>query len=148
MSVLIRKRCTRCQTVAHVPARQRKCHVRRFGPGSFCCWGDLQREDFARFRPEVAGGQGARHVPPPPTPQETARKALGRLATRRAALVKQLATLAARLRAMGQQEARLARKAAMTDAEVAADREKRSAAVRAGRARRARRAMAVGGKVP
>ena len=37
----INKRCKKCGTVSLATARERKCKVRRFGAGSYCCWGAL-----------------------------------------------------------------------------------------------------------
>lgn len=38
----IKKRCNRCGRVADIKARQRRCYERRFGKGSYACWGNLE----------------------------------------------------------------------------------------------------------
>lgn len=41
MTETVRKRCARCGAVERAKPRERRCKAKRFGKGSYCCWGDL-----------------------------------------------------------------------------------------------------------
>jgi len=37
----VRKRCGKCGSVGYYRTGTRRCRMRKFGAGSYCCWGDL-----------------------------------------------------------------------------------------------------------
>jgi hypothetical protein len=43
MTTRVKKRCRKCGAVAVVPTGRRRCYQRKFGKGSYACWGELTR---------------------------------------------------------------------------------------------------------
>lgn len=137
-----RKRCLKCGHVADVKVRQqycRKAERNAMGKTGYWCYGQLVSvETIAKATAQAA---------PASRPQDVARKrldALRRLLDRNASETDALiASLARKRKHAKTLEARARyqeRRAAMTDTELAADRERRIAA----RARKLRRGIAIG----
>jgi hypothetical protein len=151
LSARVKRRCARCRWTGLVPPRQRHCYQPRFGKGSYACWGDLlpltqkarmtTKEAIAKMAEE--GGQALRH-----RPQEAASRKLAH-ATRQSALAqKRLMALTAALaktlvhiRKWERRATLYAKRASMTDAQVAAD---RAARLERAAQRRTRRGIRLG----
>lgn len=131
----VRKRCARCGAVAVVQSRQTRCYVRKFGKGSYCCWGELSRVERKRrvvvsvrqavqamavrvdTEEQLRAQRGATHRKQAARKLAAAQAGRAKLATR----VKRLQTA---LRKRQLQVKRLERLAGLTDAEVQAVRER------------------------
>ncbi len=140
MTKRLKKRCTRCSVVRDLPARQRNCHARRFGPGSYCCWGSLvtirEPKKEKRMR-ETQPTENARR-----RPQDVAAKKLEQARKKVSEKTRAMARLATQLRTWERKANYYAKRASMTDVEVAAEQ-----AIRVARANRKpkRRAIKLGG---
>lgn len=142
----LKKRCTRCGVVREVRARQRRCHDRRFGPKSYCCWGQLVKVERAkRVRKEetpMTTQAPTENATKTRRPQDVAAKKLEHARKKVAEKTRAMARLATQLRHWERRANYYAKRASMTDAEVAAEQ-----AVRVARANRKpkRRAIKLGG---
>jgi hypothetical protein len=148
-----RRMCVKCGWKGSVAPRQKHCYQRRFGKGSYACWGTLvdlprkQRNPVAVPTPEGLGvgwqlGEEA-EAQRMEQFREQARKELARARKHLDAAIEDVTRATRRLELWRSKIVRLERKTQMTDAEIAALRAKRSAAVAKGRQRRHRRAMAI-----
>lgn len=133
---VVLKRCTRCGHKLHARQSYRRCHQLRFGKGSYTCWGNLET---VKKKPKPITEEDS------PQMYEAQRKKaeLQRQAAERmvSAKTRALARLVTSLRMYERRASYYAKRAAMTDAELAAEKLKR-----ADRPTKVRRAMKVGGK--
>jgi len=165
----VRKRCQACGAVQLVRARQRRCHRPKFGRGSYACWGSLVRvvrprpgartvreavqamaeEGDVEVTTERHGAITVATVTGKPAarPQDIAarkldetRRAIGRAQVRLNEHARKVAQEARAIRRLERSAAHYAKRASMTDAEVAADH-----ARRVDRPKKVRRGMKVGG---
>lgn len=115
----LKKRCTRCGVVADLPPRQRKCHERTFGRGSYCCWGRLERvvapKKEKRMKVKAPTENAKRR------PQDVAQQKLEHARKMASAKTKAMARLATQLRAWERKASYYAKRASMTDAEILAE---------------------------
>lgn len=132
------KRCEKCGRVAAAKPRERRCKHRRFGAGSYCCWG--------RLVPVAARRKAG---PPAPTAGPDYEAVMAIRAAGR------IATLTARLETAGREvvrvlesldkwrkvQHRFARLAARTAEERQAESERARKAATAARERRRRRGL-------
>lgn len=124
MAKMLKKRCERCGNVKDVRARQRKCHERRFGPGSYCCWGRLvvvkEPRKEARMRRRSSTENAARRSPQAVAKkkQEHAEKMIDEKVLAMARIMKQI-------QAWRRKAIYYDKRARMTDAEIAAEAQKR-----------------------
>lgn len=155
--LFVKKRCDRCGHVEAVRPAQRRCHRRKFGPRSYCCWGKLERvpgpvrgarrtvreaiqELAAQGAAEEAAVQAAAQAGR--RPQDAAQKKLDHARSKVTEVSRKIARLSTSLRMWERRATHYAKRASMTDAEVAADRERRKQR----QARRpARRGIKLGG---
>lgn len=103
----IRKRCATCGYIGMVKATQRHCYRRKFGKGSFSCWGDLS-----------AVAAEVRTPKPKPSPQEDAERKLAvarKNVSQRTAALKRLTTS---LRFWQRKVTYYTMRASLTDAEL------------------------------
>jgi hypothetical protein len=115
----VAKRCAKCNRVARVPERQRKCYALRFGKGSYSCWGDLVSIDGFGNLIEATTD------PPRRPPQAIAQEKADRAAKKVDEYVAQLRRTATLLAKWQQTERIQRRLAARTDDEIEAERLKR-----------------------
>lgn len=151
----VRKRCLKCGHVGMVPSAQRHCRRAErnaMGRTGFSCWGGLAvvvrpaqgktlREAIEEMA--VAGGEPVVAEKPLPRPQDEAQRKLDRARRRIAKLEADVRDLVKRTARKQKESRRLevsaafyAKRASMTDAEMAADKAKRLAARAAGPTRR------------
>lgn len=146
----VKKRCARCGHTELVRPAQRRCHVRKFGPTSYCCWGLLARAPMpVRTKKVTVAAAGAAEEAvvaerQARRPQDEAQKKLEHARTKVTELTRSIARLSTRLRDWERQATHYAKRASMTDAEVSLEREKRQAQ-QARRAKPARRGIKLGG---
>jgi hypothetical protein len=149
----VRKRCAQCGWTGKVSERQLHCHARRFGKGSFACWGQLVTVVRARRNPDAVptpagvgvGWQLGEEAEAQRMEQyrTKAKAELEKARKRLNAAIEDVSSATERLLRWRTQVARLEKKSMMTDAEIAAERQKRLEAAAKGRNKVRRRAMAV-----
>jgi hypothetical protein len=152
----VKKRCDRCGHVSLVKVRDRRCRQRRFGRGSYACWGLLSL--VKRKKKEAVVGSTSPLVTDGSldfgqlapakrklSSQEQAAKKLTHARKMIGEKTKALRRLATSLRLWERRAAYYAKRASMTDAEVAAEKVKREQATAARRQKAQRRAIKVGG---
>ena len=124
MRRFLKKQCSLCHVIADVPARQRKCHERRFGRGSYCCWGRLVKvitpKKEKKPMPENVNVENRAR------PQDIAQKKLEHARKMVTVKMKTMTRLATQLRAWEKKASYYARRASLTDAEIAAEQVKRA----------------------
>jgi hypothetical protein len=126
----LKKRCTRCGVVREVRARQRRCHARRFGPKSYCCWGTLVKVERAkRVRKEAPMKTQASTENATRRPQDAAQKKLEQARKKVSEKTRAMARLATQLRAWERKATYYAKRASMTDAEILAEKAARVEAI-------------------
>ena len=111
------KTCGRCGRTAPVPAWARRCRERKFGRGSYCCWGRLARVVEAKPKKEVAMKAPKAKA----RPQDLAQKKLDHARRMVSEKTKAINRLATALRAWERKATYYAKRASMTDAELAAE---------------------------
>ena len=122
----VTKICGRCGATAKVPQKQRKCYQRRFGKGSYACYGDLFLAERGRKERDVSK-----------RPQEIAEAKLAKARKMVAETTRRMTRLATSLRFWERKAQYYARQASLTDTEIAEQK-----AARAARSRKPmRRAM-------
>lgn len=128
----LKKRCDRCGIVADVPSKRRRCHQRRFGQNSYSCWGNLRvvKEPTLVSLPKQPAAAA-----PKLRPQDIAQKKLDQARKKVSEKTSAMARLAKQLRAWERKATYYARRASLTDVELAADKLRRETA-RANRPKR------------
>ena len=139
---IVRRRCLRCGWKGWARPRKRKCYQSRFGKGSYACWGDLApiirqtkvSEQEAAMMPTMTGKR----------PQDLAQKKLDYARKMVTAKTKQMRRLATSLRLWESRATYYARRASMTDWEIATEKQKREADTIRRQDAKTKRAVAVG----
>lgn len=121
---LVRKHCAKCGATARVKARQRHCHVRKFGPKSYCCWGQLSPVAIVR-KPRVTLKEAIAKMASDGEIDAAELANVGvvfrRAATKKLTLAQaQYAKLRKRIDLLRRDVVRLTRESTMTDVEIAA----------------------------
>lgn len=138
----VKKRCERCGWTGAVPVRRRRCYERRFGRGSYACWGKLARPVVVKKQKEEKPMPSKVVV----RPQDVAQKKLDRARKMIAEKTRQMGRLATSLREWQSKAARYAKRASMTDVEVEAERAARVSSAAARAQRTVRRGVSLGPK--
>ena len=125
-----RMRCEACGSVRRTNPRHKRCRLRRFGQGSYACWGRL-----------VPATRKAVTVVMMKRPQDVAQQKLDRarrMVTEKTRAMKRLATS---LRLWEGRARYYAQRASLTDAEIEAERARRKERQLVGKARKVKRAV-------
>jgi hypothetical protein len=136
----LRKRCERCGIEATVPARQRKCHERKFGRGSYCCWGRLTVVVAAKKEKRMKANATTENAKR--RPQDVSQKKLEHARKMVSEKTRAMARLAQQLRTWERKANYYAKRASMTDAELLAEKAARVEAI--SKRRPKRRAIKIG----
>lgn len=144
----VKKKCARCGHVAYVTMAQRKCYQPKFGKGSYACWGDLEtvvRKPRAKQTLKEANIQMSK------TPQERAaeklvvvRKHLHAANEILHTTAMKLGAVAAKIRELEREAARLERRTRMTEEEIEAERQQMAERAKL-RGQHVRRGIKLGG---
>ena len=149
----VRKRCRRCGWTGLARLRQRHCHQRRFGKGSWACWGELERAGVGRpaqQQPEVPlpAGRGIgwylteeAMAASYEAKRQQATKDLAHARRKMAEAATRIRRATTSLKMWERRAAHYARRASLTDAEIAAERETRKQKASEAAARRIRRGI-------
>jgi len=130
----VRKLCEKCGHIAFVEPRRRVCYHRPMGPRmGYSCWGKL-----VRYKPP-ARPKVEKRV------QDVAAEKLAHARRKVTETTRRMSRMATSLRLWERRAAYYAKRASMTDAEVATEREKTAAAKDARANSRKRRAITLGG---